>query len=142
MTILASPRLIDIVRYALRNRQYGEALEIIKLLKEEELKLIFDELLFAAIDHLGYVQDLREQILRIDHTWLYDHIEASVRHLLLNPQVDLFYAYPLLFALAVNVNPKVATYIIDQAKRSQDPELIEVGEDLQARFDGKDNVSG
>lgn len=132
--IVLDNNVLDIIHFALKERKYGAALEIISRLNPEKLKIIFKDLLLASVNDLGYAISFMEIIRTIDHTWLYDNLLEGIEYTLTQADIDLFYAYPLLFEISKGINRSAQRYIIDFAKSSEDSDIVEIGIDLEIRL--------
>jgi hypothetical protein len=122
--------LPELAKYALKQRpaSLGAALELVKMLDPEQLKLILPELLrWAVFDH-GYMTWFHEQILRISSDWLKDNIEIHAEQYLNQIADDLCVEYGCLLQLYSKIDRDLALQLAERAIQHSDDDVRDMGE--------------
>jgi hypothetical protein len=122
--------LPEIVKYALKHRppSLGAALELVKMLNPEQLKMVLPELLdWAVFDH-GSMIWFHEQILRIPLDWLKNNIEIDVERFLNLTGDNLYVEYACLLQLYSKIDHDLTLRLAERALQHSDRDVQDMGE--------------
>jgi hypothetical protein len=125
---------IAVLKKALQNpSERGTALRLLEYLDVEERQILFNDLVdLASVSHSD-IALVRQVILSLPKDWLLANIEASAEPLLENGTYE---EYRRLLELYIDVDRYVGRRLVNRALEHEDPDIREVGEDMQKYFQG------
>jgi hypothetical protein len=133
---------MTVLKKALQNpSERGTALRLLEYLDVEERQMLFNDLVdLASVAHSD-IALVRQVILSLPKDWLLANIEASTEPLLENGTYE---EYRRLLELYIDIDLSVGQRLVKRALEHEDPDIREVGEDMQKYFQEKEKalVSG
>jgi len=118
---------VSILKKALHSSDRNIAIQTIHFLKPDELKLLFEELVFFASFSHGAVGAIRELIKTLPKEWVISHIERLAEPLLVNGTYD---EYRRFLELYIEIDTELTKKLATRAIQSADFDIREAGEDF------------
>jgi hypothetical protein len=117
---------IPLLKQALRGRGKHTAVFVLKMLTNDELFPLFDELVWVASNSVGYVQAVRNAILRLPHEWLMQHIESVADPILRDGTYE---EYRRILELYRMLDRELTLKLARRALAQNDADIQEAGQD-------------
>lgn len=117
---------IEIMRIALRGKDKKTAIAILKYMNQDDLILLFNELVFLASFGHGAVWSIRQAILSIPKDWVLTNIEKVSEPLIVNGDYD---TYRRFLELYENIDFNLCYRLALRAASSPDSDIKEAGEE-------------
>lgn len=118
---------VGLLRIGLRGSDRHVALALLPYLTVEELKQLFEELIFLASFSHGAIQFVRDQILRLPREWVMERIETVADSLLAEGTYEEFRR---LLELYDTLDPELTQSLALRAIQHSDPDIREAGKDF------------
>ena len=118
---------VSILKKALHSSDRNLAIQTIERLKIDELKQLFEELVFFASFSHGAVGAIRELIKTLPKEWVISNIERLAEPLLVNGTYD---EYRRLLELYLEIDTELTKRLAKKAIQSKDFDIREAGEDF------------
>ena len=129
--------LVELVRAGLFDPvQRPSALGVAALLKEEERKQLFPDLLGLASFVSGSMLAARDMVLSLPKEWVLANVEEAAEPLLRDGSYE---EYRALFEVYIGLDRSLAEKLAHRAANDSDEDIKEAGQDLLARL--KANVN-
>jgi hypothetical protein len=125
-----SPKKIDILKRELTKGDRTTAIIIAEYLNNEELKEIFNELIFLASFVHGQIVVVRKLVLSLPKDWLLQHIEPVAENILVNGTDE---EYRRLLELYLQIDDNLVNKLIERAQLSSNSNIQEVGQDFKLK---------
>lgn len=125
--LLKSEDLAGEIHILLNIKEYrGAAINVLNLLKEEQLCTVFKDILDLAIYTHGNTHHFQTLVLKISSTWIENNFDKYIEPILLRRDYE---EYTGLLYLFNKISKNLALEIAQRAVDSEDEDLIDVGRD-------------
>lgn len=124
---------VSVLKSAFRNGESRLALEIVKLLNENDKKALFSEILGLASYSHGRAKLAQDIIISLPHEWLVSNIEKYSEPLLVSADYE---TYRGLLTLYLMIDASLTRKLAEQALGSEDEDIKEAGADFIAKLEG------
>lgn len=122
---------VTLIRSALKGRDKHTAIYMLPYLKVEDLKQLFNELIFLASFAHGAIQAIRDVILSLPREWVLAHIEEAAGPLLQDESdINIDDTYRRLLELYSQIDQNLTLRLARRAAAHSDPDTREAGEEF------------
>lgn len=118
---------ISLMKDALIGKDRNIALHLLQFLTQSEQLQLFDELVYLCSFAHGSIGAVREVILALPRDWVLANIEQTAEPLLKNGTYD---EYRRFLELYLELNPEITLRLAQRAKKHEDSDVREAGNDF------------
>lgn len=123
-----NPHKTEFLRRQLTAGDRTTAIIVAEYLNQEELKEIFNELIFLASFVHGQISVVRKLLLSLPKDWLVQHIELAAENVLIKGTDE---EYRRLLELYIQIDDNLVNKLTERALLSIDSNIQEVGQDFK-----------
>lgn len=130
---LLSPKdtYVGIIRRALHGHDRLTALYILNRLPQEDIRELFEDLVWLVSFSHGSIQRVRDAILSLPHAWVVEHVERAAEPLLTTGTYDEYRRFLELYIL---LDRELTIRLARRAAAHADPDVKEAGEEYLERL--------
>lgn len=130
--------LVDLVRRGLNDPlERAAALDIARLLRDEQKKELFPDLVALSSTAHGLTDDAIQVMMSLSKDWILANIQPLVESILSNASDE---EYRMVLRIYAGLSTSLARDLAVRAMNHPDPDIREAGDDWCSRLKGNENV--
>jgi hypothetical protein len=129
--------LLAVIKYGLSIGERAAALDLMRLLKEEDLKLFFSEMLRLASSFNANTRAFHKLILTISKSWLVENIESYAEPII--AREDTHEEHMVLMELYMEIDTNLAVRLAERAINNSEEDIREWGIEMLEKLQSEDN---